>query len=99
MVGALYSLRSRDCCLWIEIWLELGHVGRHVGVNGIVFAGAIRKARDNPYTTFDLIAIAAYDAITQDLGVCGNLVCVVVALLGFKWQYFWILLLLDILLI
>ena len=48
---------------------------------GLCLPGAIRKARDNPYTTFDLIAIAAYDAITQDLGVCGNLVCVVVALL------------------
>ncbi len=66
---------------------------------GLCLPGAIRKARDDPYTTFDLIAIAAYDAITQDLGVCGNLVCVAVALMGFKWQYVWILLLLDILLI
>ncbi len=66
---------------------------------GLCLPGAFRKARDDPYTTFDLIAIAAYDAITQDLGVCGNLVCVAVALMGFKWQYVWILLLLDILLI
>ena len=43
------------------------------------------KARDDPYTTFDLIAIAAYDSTTQDLGVCGNLVCNV-ALMGFRWQ-------------
>ena len=52
-----------------------------------------------PYTTFDLITIAAYDALTQDLGVCGNFVFVLIAALGFRWQYVWIFLLLDILLI
>ena len=66
---------------------------------GLCLPSAFRKARDNPYTTFDLITIAAYDALTQDLGVCGNFVFVLIAALGFRWQYVWIFLLLDILLI
>ena len=59
----------------------------------------VRRRWDTPSNEYQLVAITLYDTITSDMGVGGNCLFTAVAIAGFAWQYAWIFLLLDVLLI
>ncbi|KAH8049685.1 inositol 1,4,5-trisphosphate-sensitive calcium-release channel [Aureococcus anophagefferens] len=62
-------------------------------------APAVLRRRWGARSNEQLVAITLYDAVTGDMGVGGNALFALVACAGFAWQYAWIFLLLDVLLI